>query len=33
LFGKVLDFNWHKQDASPNWSKVEFPGSDMCITL
>lgn len=22
LFDKVLDFNWHKQDHSPNWKAI-----------
>ena len=23
LFGKVLDFDWHRQDHSPNWQALE----------
>jgi len=23
LYGKVLDFDWHRQDHSPNWEALE----------
>jgi len=25
LYDKVLDFKWHKQDHSPNWTEMEAP--------
>ena len=28
LFHKVLDFGWHKQDHSPNWSALETSAPD-----
>jgi len=30
MFDQVLDFNWHRQDKSPNWEKVEG-GSELKI--
>ena len=33
LFDRVLDFNWHKQDKSPNWDVVDFPPSELVLNL
>jgi hypothetical protein len=29
FFDRVLDFNWHKQDKSPNWNVIDFPASEL----
>jgi tubulin-specific chaperone C len=33
LFNKVLDFNWHKQDKSPNWTEISCPPQEQCLTI
>ena len=32
FFDRVLDFNWLKQDKSPNWDLVSFP-DDLKVTI
>lgn len=32
FYDRVLDFNWHKQDKSPNWDIVSFP-SDLKVRM
>jgi hypothetical protein len=33
FWNQVLDFNWHKQDKSPNWDAIEPSGSDEKIVI